>query len=151
MEIGLHRRITKSRDGLRQEQSDALQRNSQANFDGQNDPVGGLFQDGNGVAEHGWLVDHRGRVYLHPVQGQLLLILGQELRVARRVWQEDESHYHHVNRQAALKSEERVPICQRVPMGLESAESQQPTQGVGGRLRVGDQAHHACKIVFDNR
>ena len=57
MEIGLHRRITKSRDGLRQEQSDALQMKSQANFDGQDDPAGWFFQDCDGVAEHKWLVD----------------------------------------------------------------------------------------------
>ena len=83
IQIRLHGAVAQAGDDLRQEELNGLQGHAQTDFNGNDDPAGGVLEDGETLLEVEFLVHDRGAVFLHPPECELLLLRVQEFGLGR--------------------------------------------------------------------
>ena len=130
-------------DDLGQEKLHGLQGDAEADFDAEDEPAGGLFEDEEGVFEVELLVDDGGAVGLHAVVGEVFLLPGEETRVRSGLGEVPEGEEREGDGAAAFHDEEVAPVCQGARFDLEHAECEEPGEGRGdalGRVEDGETA-----------
>ena len=91
IKIRLDGSISQPGNNLRQENLHGLQRDTEADFDCDNEPTRRLFEDFERISEVELFI-HNGRaVGLHAVVGQILLLLREEMRMRSGLWKIPES------------------------------------------------------------
>lgn len=116
-------------DDLREKQLHGLQRDTQADLDAEDEPTGGLFENGDGVSEVELFVDDGRAVRLHAVVGEVLFLLGEEVRLRRRLREVPESEEREGDGAATLHDKEIAPVCQGAGFDLEHAKSEKTSEG----------------------
>lgn len=78
VQVRLDGRVAELLDDDGQEERDGLQGHAQTHFNRQDDPAGGVFEDGECGADVELLADDRRRVDLDAVEGEFFLFFAEE-------------------------------------------------------------------------
>lgn len=131
VQVRLDGGVLEGANDLRQEERDGLQRDAEADLDGEKGVGRRVAEDLDGLAQLELLGHDRGRVDLHAVQGEVLLLRAEELGLGGRLGQVQVGEDAEEHAGAALDDEQVAPALEAVRLDLEDAEGQQAREGVG--------------------
>jgi len=135
VQVRLHGAVAQARDDLRQEQLHALQRDAEADLDGDDGPAGGVSEDLERLLELELLVDDGGGVEEHARAGEVLLFTAEEGGGGARGGQVPVREEGEEDCAAAFDEEEIAPVGEGAAVDLEDAEGEQAREGAGDGLR----------------
>lgn len=105
VKVCLHGAVSESGDDLRQEKRHTLERNTQADLNGQDGIARPVPENFKRLLEVEYLVDDGGRIHLHAVVRKLLLALTEEGCVGCRMGKIPEGERREEDSAAALNDE----------------------------------------------
>lgn len=114
---------------LREEELDTLQWYTQADLNKQENPSGGLLEDGESSAQLEFLVDDRRTVHLNTVDGNLSLLGCQEAGVSGGARQEPEGDARNNDGGGSLDDKKVTPVLKSTAVDMEDAKGDKTREG----------------------